>query len=264
MHITELIDTHCHLDHAYLKPDLEQVIQRARSAGVMRMIVPSLRFENMPEVRALTEKYAECFAGIGIYPRYCAAWQSADIDRVRQVALHTKVVAIGEIGLDYYFNIKSSRETQFIVLNAHLALAADLDLPVLLHNRDLQTYRDTLRLVGESPLAGRERPGVLHCFTADYDIARRALDLGLYLSFAGPLTYANAKKLPAVAAKLPLDRILIETDAPCVPPEPYRGAHRSEPAHVRMVAEALARIHGRSVEEIAQITCENARKLFKL
>ncbi len=174
------------------------------------------------------------------------------------------MVAIGEIGLDYYFNIKSSRETQFAVLEAHLELAAQLGLPVLLHNRDLQTYEDTLQLVKASSLIGCRRVGLLHCFSADYDIAARALDLGLYLSFAGPLTYANARKLPALVARLPLDRILIETDAPCVPPEPYRALKRSEPAHVLEVARAVAAIHQKSVEEIAWITFQNARQLFDI
>jgi TatD DNase family protein len=258
----ELFDTHCHLDHDYLKGDLEAVIERARAAGVTRLINPSLSFKNIPTVLALTEKYPECYAGIGIYPRYCVAWQAGDIERVRQAARQPKVVAIGEIGLDYYFNIKASRETQIEVLNAHLALAAELDLPVLLHNRDLRTYTDTLDLIKESPLAGRERAGVLHDFTSDYDTARRALDLGLYISFAGPVTYTGAKKLPEVAARLPLDRILIETDAPCIPPEPYRKLKRSEPAHVRAVAEAIAIIHHKSVEEIARITFCNACQLF--
>jgi TatD DNase family protein len=148
------------------------------------------------------------------------------------------------------------------VLQAQLALAAELNLPVLLHNRDLRTYNDTLDLVKASSLAGRKRPGLLHGFAGDYDIARRALDLGLYLSFAGPVTYAHAKKLPAVAAKLPLDRILIETDAPCVPPEPYRGLKRSEPAQVLEVAKAIAAIHHKRLEDIAQITFQNAGQLF--
>ncbi|MCK4470817.1 MAG: TatD family hydrolase [Anaerolineae bacterium] len=260
----ELIDTHCHLDHEYFKNDREQVVERARAAGVKCWVNPSLQFKNIPMVLALTEQHEDCYAGVGVYPRYCKDWQSADIDRVRQAAQHKKVVAIGEIGLDYSFNIKSSKETQFAVLTAHLALAAELGLPVLLHNRNLQTYADTLRLVAESPLVGQERIGVLHHFNADYDTARRALDLGLYLSFAGPVTYPNAKKLPALVARLPLDRLLIETDAPYMPPHPYRSRKRSEPAHVRVIAETIAVIHKRSVEEIAQITTQNAIRLFDL
>ena len=258
----ELIDTHCHLDSMYFRSGCEPELERARAAGVVRCIVPSLSFKNIPGVLALVEKHAGCYAGVGIYPRYCFGWQPADIERVRQAAQHRKVVAIGEIGLDYMFNIKATRETQFAVLQAHLALAAELDLPVLLHNRDLRTYHDTLDLLKGSPLVGRKRLGLLHCFQADYDIARQALDLGLYLSFAGPVTYANAKKLPAVVASLPLDRILIETDAPCVPPEPYRGLKRSEPAHVVEVARAIAAIHKKSLEEIAQITFQNTNQLF--
>jgi TatD DNase family protein len=260
----ELIDTHCHLDSMYFKHGCEAQLERARAAGVVRCIIPSLSFKNLPGVLALTEKYAECYAGIGIYPRYCAEWQPADIERLRQAAQRPKVVAIGEIGLDYQFNIKASREHQFRVLEAQLALAAELGLPVLLHNRDLQTYTETLQLVKASPLVGRKRVGVLHCFAADYEIARQALDLGLYISFAGPLTYANARKLPAVAARLPLDRILIETDAPCVPPEPYRSLRSSEPAHVLEVAKALAAIHHINLAEIARVTTQNARRLLEI
>lgn len=260
----ELIDTHCHLDHEYFKNDREQVVERARAAGVKCWVNPSLQFKNISAVLALTEQYEDCYAGIGIYPRYCKDWQSADIDRVRQAAQHKKVVAIGEIGLDYYFNIKASKETQFTVLAVHLELAAELGLLVLLHNRNLETYTDTLQLVAASPLGGCERVGVLHHFNADYDIARRALDLGLHLSFAGPVTYPNAKKLPALVSRLPLDRLLIETDAPYMPPHPYRSSKRSEPAHVRVIAETIAAIHKKSVEEIAEIITQNALRLFDM
>ncbi len=260
----ELIDTHCHLDHEYFKADREQVAERACAAGVTRWVNPSLSFKNIPTVLALAEQYEGCYAGVGIYPRYCHDWQPIDIDRIRQAAQHEKVVAIGEIGLDYYFNIKASKATQFAVLMAQLALAAELSLPVLLHNRNLETYKDTLQLVAESPLAGRERAGVLHYFDADYDIACRALDLGLVLSIAGPVTYPTAKKLSAVVSKLPLDRIVLETDAPCMPPHPYRDTKRSEPAHVRVIAEAVAAIHNKRVEEIAEITTQNACRLFAI
>ncbi len=258
----QLIDTHCHLDNEYFEVDREQVVASARAAGVTRWVNPSLSFKNIPTVLALTEQYEGCYAGVGIYPRYCHDWQPTDIDRVRQAAQHEKVVAIGEVGLDYYFNIKASKPTQFTVLIAQLALAAELGLPVLLHNRNLETYTDTLQLVAESPLVGRERVGVLHHFTADYDIARRALDLGLYLSIAGPVTYPNAKKLPALVSKLPLNRIVLETDAPCMPPHPYRDTKRSEPAHVRVIAETIAAIYNKRVEEIAEITTQNAGRLF--
>lgn len=133
-----------------------------------------------------------------------------------------------------------------------------------MHNRNLETYKDTLQLLAESPLVGRERVGVLHYFDADYAIACRALDLGLYLSIAGPVTYPNVRKLPAVVSKIPLDRIVLETDAPCMPPHPYRDTKRSEPAHVRVIAEVVAAIHHKCVEEIAEITTQNACRLFAI
>jgi len=260
----ELVDTHCHLDSDSFRDDREQIMERSSAAGVTRWIVPSLSFRNTPNVLALTDQWEGCYAGVGIYPRYCRDWKASDIDRVREAAGHPKVVAIGEVGLDYMFNVRTSRETQHAVLAAHLELAAELGLPVILHNRDLETYADTLRLVGESPLAGRDRVGVLHHFCADYDTALRAIDLGLYLSIAGPVTYLNARKLPALVSRLPLERLVLETDAPCMPPHPYRGTHRSEPAHVLVIAEAVAAMHGTNVGEIARITTMNALRLFAL
>jgi len=259
-----LVDTHCHLNSKFFDVDRDDVV--ARAVGVTRMIVPAIDFRNIPKVHAITEQYGGVYGAVGIYPRYCADWETSNVDRLRQAAQHEHVVTIGEIGLDYSWNNKCPRETQQAVFSEQLKLAAELNLPVIIHN--FQSYADCLQLVAASPLAGNDRIGVLHHFTSDYETAQRAMDLGLYLSFAAPVTYMNAKKVPTLVAELPLSRIVVETDAPNMPPHPYRGAQgkfsRNEPAYVRLIAQSISSIHRKSLEETAKITTENAVRLFRL
>jgi TatD DNase family protein len=254
------------LDSGFFDVDRDDVVARAHEVGVTRIIVPAIRFRNIPRVLAITEQYEGVYGAVGIYPRYCADWQASDVDRLRRAARHERVVAVGEIGLDYSWNNKCPRKTQQEVFAEQLKLAYDLGLPVIIHN--FQSYADCLRLVAASPLAGSGRVGVLHHFTGDYETALRAMDLGLYLSFAAPVTYKNAKKVPALVAKLPLSRMVIETDAPCMPPHPYRGTQgkfsRNEPAYVRLVAQSISSIQRKSLEETAKIITENADRLFRL
>jgi TatD DNase family protein len=170
------------------------------------------------------------------------------------------VVALGEIGLDYYWN-RAPKEVQQRVLAAQLELAAELGKPVILHNRD--SSEDLLRLLADSPLAGRERPGVLHSFSADWETAERALEMGFYIGFTGPLTYKNGEGVRRIAARIPLDRLLVETDAPFLSPQQYRGK-RNEPAFVVATAERLAALHNMTLEEMGRVTTENAKRLFGL
>jgi len=260
------VDTHCHLNSEFFDADLDDVVARARAVGVTRMVVPATRFRNISKVLAIAERYEGVYGAVGVYPRYCAEWQASDIDRLRQAAQHKRVVAIGEIGLDYSWNNRCPLEKQQEVFSEQLRLAADLGLPVIIHN--FQSYADCLRLVAESPLAGSDRVGVLHHFTGDYDTARRAIGLGFCLSFAGPVTYKNARKMPTLVAKLPLSRIVIETDAPCMPPHPHRGTQgkfsRNEPAYIPLIAQSISTFHQKSLEETARITTENAVRLFRL
>jgi len=255
-----LVDTHCHLDFDDLAEDIDGVLDRAAAAGVGRIVVPALDLTNIPAVLAMAERYEAVFAAIGIHPNSAVGWQDAWLDELRAAARHEKVVAIGEIGLDYYWD-KAPAETQQRALTLQLELAAELGLPVIIHNRDASP--DVLRLLAASPLAGRARPGVLHSFAADWATAEKALSLGFYLGFTGPLTYKKADELRAIAARAPLDRILIETDAPFLAPHPYRG-RRNEPAWVRYVAEKLAEVRGLPLEAIAHATTANAMRLFGL
>lgn len=255
-----LVDTHCHLDFDALAEDIDGILDRAAAAGVGRIIVPALDVTNIPAVLAMAERYEAVFAAIGIHPNSAAGWQDAWLDELRAAARHERVVAIGEIGLDYYWD-KAPVETQQRALRLQLELTAELGLPAIIHNRDASA--DVLRLLAASPLAGRARPGVLHSFSADWATAEAALALGFYLGFTGPLTYKKADELRAIAARAPLDRILIETDAPFLAPHPFRG-RRNEPAWVRYVAEKLAEVRDLPLETIARATTANAMRLFGL
>lgn len=256
----ELIDTHCHLDAHAFAGDLEVVMARAAAAGVTRVIVPALDLASAQTILGLADEYEGLYAAVGVHPNSASGWRDEWIDDLYALAAHPQVVAIGEIGLDYYWD-KTPPATQHHAFTQQLALAARLDLPVIIHNRDAGA--DVLHLLAESPLAGTGRPGVLHSFSADWTTAEKALDMGFYLGFTGPLTYKKADDLRAVAARAPLDRLLIETDSPYLSPEPHRG-RRNEPAHVRLVAERLAELRGLSLAQIGRATTANAEQLFRL
>lgn len=253
-----LVDTHCHLDLDRFDEDREAVVQRALEQGVARIIVPAIDLGNCEAVIKLTEQYDGVFAAIGIHPNSTAVLPPDWLETIQTYAQHAKVVAIGEIGLDYYWN-DASHDVQHEALRRQLALAAELDLPVIIHNREASA--DVVRLLAESPLAGRARPGVLHSFSADWQTAQAALDMGFYLGFTGPVTYKKAEELRAIAAKTPLARILVETDAPYLAPHPYRGK-RNEPGYVRFVAQKIAEIRGMETAVFAAHTTANAERLF--
>lgn len=253
-----LIDTHCHLDFDWFDEDRDAVMERALAAGVTQMVVPGLDLGNCQAILALTEKYDGVFAAVGVHPNSSAEWQDDWIDVLRDLAQQPKVVAIGEIGLDYYWD-KSPKAVQHRALALQLELAAELNLPVIIHNRDASA--DVMQLLSESPLVGRDNPGVLHSFAADWATAVSALNLGYYLGFTGPVTFKKADDLREIAQKVPDDRILVETDAPFLTPQPYRGK-RNEPAYVAYVAEKLAEVRGVSTAVFASQTTENARRLF--
>ncbi len=253
-----LFDTHCHLDAGLFTEDIEAVVERAAAAGVTRMVVPGLDLGNAAAVLTLAERFPGVHAAVGVHPNSAAGWREEWIDRLRELARHSKVVAIGEIGLDYYWD-KTPPEVQYKALAQQLELAAELSLPVIIHNREASA--DIIDMLAASPLNGHERPGVLHSFSGDWATAEAALAMGFYLGFTGPLTYKKADDLRAITARVPLDHILIETDAPYLTPHPYRGK-RNEPAYVRFVAERLAEVRHLSLSEVAEITTANALRLF--
>lgn len=258
------IDTHCHLNFASFDDDREIVIDRAAKAGVTRIIVPGVDLQACDEALALAQAHPGIYAAVGIHPNDTANWDDALYEAIVMRLQRTRVVAVGEIGLDYYWN-KSPRETQWLAFEAQLQLAADHKLPVILHNRE--ATEDMLTLLADwvlsLPAELRSRPGVLHSFSGSVNQAERAVELGFYLGFTGPITFKNADEMRRAAAITPLDRILVETDAPFLTPVPHRG-RRNEPAYIPLIVEALARVKGISADEMAQASTENALRLFAL
>lgn len=253
-----LVDTHCHLDFERFDDDRDEVIRRAQTSGVERIIVPALDLQNCAAVLDLAERHEGIYAAVGIHPNSSAAWQDSWIEQLRALANHEKVVAIGEIGLDYYWD-KSPKTVQHEAFNRQLALAAELDLPVIVHNREADV--DVIHLLGESPLKEKEKPGVLHSFSASWATAESALAMGYFLGFTGPVTYKSADNLRGIVSQMPLDRILVETDAPFLAPQAHRG-QRNEPAYVVHVAQKVAELRDMSTMIIEAITTENVACLF--
>lgn len=253
-----LIDTHCHVQMRQFGNDREQVIAAAITDGIGQLIVPGIDVETSKAALDLTQRYpGRIFAGVGTHPHDASTLTSEALIEQRSLAQRAGVVAIGEIGLDFYRNL-SPHDVQHEALVAQLELARDLDLPVILHNREShETMISLLRAHG----AGVR--GVFHCFIGDRAMASDALDLGFYLSFAGPLTYPRNEELRDVAAWAPADRILVETDSPYLAPQPMRGK-RNEPRHVALVARTLAQARGITEAEIAALTSRNATALFRL
>lgn len=258
-----LVDTHCHLNFDSYDEDRLEVVNRAAEAEVTRIINPAVDLETSRESLNLTQQYPGMYTAVGIHPNSTASFEDTMLDEIRTLAQQPKVVAIGEIGLDYYWD-SSPKEMQFRALEAQLALAANLQLPVIIHNREasqdvieiLETWAATL------PESLKQRPGVLHSFSASQDIAERALSVGFYLGFTGPITYKNADELRHVAANVPLNRIVLETDGPYLTPVPHRGK-RNEPAYIPYIADRLAALKQVSVDDIAEATTTNAERLFR-
>lgn len=252
------VDTHCHLDFEQFDSDRDKVVERAETAGVNRIVVPAVDLGNCQKVIKLAERYESIYAAVGVHPNSTAEWQDEWVDAIRELTSHKKVVAIGEIGLDYHWDL-SPKETQHRALAAQLELAAELELPVIIHNRKSDV--DLLNILNSSSLSQSERPGVLHSFSAERETAEQGLAMGYYIGLTGPITFKKADKLREIAGGLPLERLLIETDAPFLAPQKYRGK-RNEPAFVLHVAEQLALLHGLTMVEVAGATTENAVNLF--
>lgn len=257
-------DTHAHLDSDRFGGDAAGVIARAREAGVTRIVTCGSDLASSAACVQIAQEYERVYASAGVHPHeahsICAGAgapvvQPEALDQLRQWAAEQRIVAIGEIGLDYHYDF-SPRDAQCAVLAAQLCVADELSLPVVLHNRESDP--DFVSLLESGPVGIR---GVLHCFLSTAELARWALDRGLYLGVAGPVTFRGMDGLAAILRDAPLERLLIETDSPYLAPHPHRGK-RNEPAYVPHVAEKLAEIRGMPVEELARITADNGRRLF--
>jgi len=259
-----MIDTHCHLNFDGYDADRDDVIARAADAGVTRVINPGVDEATSRSALALAAQYDGIYAAVGIHPNDTANFSDADLGWIEALAHEPKVVAIGEIGLDYHWD-DSPKPMQLKAFEAQLALAARLELPVIIHNREAS--EDVIGILEawarDLPPAQRERPGVLHSFSAPGSVADRALAVGFCLGFTGPITFKNADDLRRIATRVPLDRIVVETDGPFLTPTPHRGK-RNEPAYIPLIVERLAQLHTIPIDEMAQATTANAERLFRL
>ncbi|MBQ9458491.1 MAG: TatD family hydrolase [Oscillospiraceae bacterium] len=250
-----IFDTHAHYDDEQFDEDRDALLASMPENGVGRILDPGCDRESSQKAVALAERFPHVFAAVGWHPENCAPYDSPELDELRRLARHPKVVAIGEIGLDYYWAENPPRDFQQRVFREQLSLAEELGLPVIVHDRD--AHADSLAIVREFPGVR----GVFHCFSGSVEMARELWKLGWYVGFDGPLTYKNAKKTVEVAAAAPADRILLETDSPYLAPVPLRGT-RNDSRSLVHVARRLAEIRGTTAEEIIAQTAENGARLF--
>ena len=257
-----LADTHCHLMLSDFDRDRPNVLARAWEAGLNRLLVPGLDLATSRSAVELAEQHPQVFAAVGVHPHFAETWDKATETELRMLARSPKVVAIGEIGLDYYRNL-SRPEIQRAVFKAQLDLAAELERPVVIHNRQASEHIMDHLLAWSMDLPQRldGKAGVLHANSVDFDTTKKAIARGFYVGVAGPVTYHNAQALHQITAQLPLERQILETDAPFLTPHPNRGK-RNEPAYVRLVAKRFATLHSISLTEAATKTSQNATKLF--
>jgi TatD DNase family protein len=252
-----LVDSHCHLDFPDFAPDLDAIVERARNAGIGRIVTISTRIKKHDEVLAIAEKYDDVFCSVGTHPEHAAEETDVTTDDLVARAKHAKIVALGEAGLDYHYD-DSPRSLQEQGFRRHIAAARITGLPLVIHSRDCDA--DMARILEDETKQGAF-PAILHCFTGSRELAFKAMDLGLHISFTGILTFKRSDELRALAAALPADRIMVETDAPFLAPPPHRGK-RNEPAYVVEIAKVLAAARGVSMETIAAQTTENFFRLF--
>ena len=252
-----LVDSHCHLDFPDFRDDLDGVVGRAKDAGIGRVVTISTRVRRQGELIAITERFPEVFCSVGTHPHHAHEELDIGAEQLVEQTRHGKVVAIGEAGLDYHYD-NSPRDAQERGFRAHIAAARQTGLPLVIHSREADADMATIlrEEMGQGPF-----PAVLHCFTGGRDLAFTGIELGLYISFTGILTFKNSENLRALAKDLPADRILVETDSPYLAPGKFRGK-RCEPAYVVETAKVLAEVRGVSADEIARQTTENFFRLF--
>ena len=251
-----LVDSHCHLDFPDLASRLPELLQRMEENAVGLAVCIGVNLEDFPRVLALVEGHPQLWATVGVHPEYTDV-REPDENELLALANHPKVIAIGETGLDYYWR-KDKPEWQRARFRTHIRAARRCGKPLVVHTRE--SAEDTLNVLAQE--GADAVGGVMHCFTENWEVARRALDLGFYISFSGIVTFKNAAIVKDVAQKCPLDRILVETDSPYLAPMPYRGK-QNQPAYVRHVAEEIARLRDISLEDVTAATTENFFTLFK-
>ena len=255
-----LTDTHTHLDFPQFDDDREHVIERAATAGVGAMVSVGADLASSQAAVALAEAYPQIYAAVGVHPHDAKTVTEKVLEELRALASHPRVVAIGEIGLDFYRDL-SPRDQQRQAFEQQLALASEVRKPVIIHDRE--AHKEVMAILRRWAEGCQQPVGVLHCFSGDLAMAQEAIKMGFYVSIAGPVTFQNARRLRELVRQLPLERLLIETDCPYLTPHPHRGK-RNEPAYVKLVAQEVAHIKGLTLEEVARVTSDNARALFAL
>ena len=252
-----IFDTHAHYDAEAFDADRNTVLEALPGSGVGLVVDPGCDLPSSRAAAALAERFAHVYAAAGIHPEECGSFQETDLAQLRQLLERRRVVAVGEIGLDYYWAENPPRALQQEVFRRQMQLAQEMDLPVIIHDRE--AHGDTLAIVKEFPGVR----GVFHCFSGSPELAEELLRRGWYLGFDGPVTYKNARRAPEVAAVTPLDRMVVETDAPYMAPVPFRGK-RNDSRYLPQVLEKLAEWKGVTPAELEDITWENGRRLFRL
>ena len=252
-----LVDTHAHIDDVKYDEDRDEMVVRAKEYGVTRIITMGDTMTSSNNAIKLAEKYDGVYAGAGVHPQEALSLMLGDYDTLAQWMTHPKVKVLGEIGLDYYYE-NASREKQQEIFIRQLDVARQMHMPVSIHDRD--AHGDTMAILKKE---GRGLTGSIHCFSGSYEMAKELLKMGWFLGVDGPLTFKNAAKLPEIIAKIPLERLLLETDSPYLAPVPKRG-RRNEPAYVKYIAEKVAEVRGISFEEVASQTTQNAINVFNL
>ena len=255
--LTGLFDTHAHYDAAQFDTDRDEVLSALPGQGVGLVVNPGCDLDSSRKAIALSERYPFVYAAVGVHPEECGDWQDQDVDTLRSLAAHPRVVAVGEIGLDYYWEENPPKELQQRVFRAQMALARELDLPVIVHDRE--AHGDSMDIVREFP----EVRGVFHCFSGSAEMAKELVKRGWMISFTGVLTYKNARKAVEAAQAVPLERLMIETDSPYMAPVPHRGK-RNHSGYVAHICRRLAELKGITPEECSRITMENGRSFFRI
>jgi len=263
---SEIVDTHCHLNFDVFDNDRSQVVQRARENGITRILIPGIDIETSKSALKYAWEFPEVYTAVGLHPNQGLSWEKGTISELRKLAIEKKVVAIGEIGLDYYRD-RTPIAMQQQIIKEQLELAAELGLPVIIHNREasddilkiIKKWHDELAVTG---LKLADHPGVMHSFSGDVSFANEMISLNFKIGITGPVTFKKAMALQSMVAALPVESILVETDSPYLTPHPFRGM-RNEPANVRIVAEKVAELKDKTLDNFAKITTAEADKLFR-
>ena len=256
--LPKLVDSHAHLEMADFRKDLEEVIRRARDAGVETIFTVGTERKDWPRALEIAESHDSIYAILGVHPHNAKEIDDQTYPDLLRLCRHKKVRAFGEIGLDFFRNL-SPRETQIKRFREQIGLAKDLGLPIVVHDRD--AHRETLDILKSEK--AEECGGVIHCFSGDYEMAKKCLEMGFSISVPGTITFKNAEVFKEIIRKLPLESLLVETDAPYLTPLPFRGK-RNEPSYVRYTAEKVAEVKMVSLEKVAEVTTQNALRVFRV